>query len=268
VITRRAVLLGGLGVLGLAAASCSSHRVTGTIRSGIFDSRYRGGPTGWALIRPPGQERARLPVLVALHGRGSDHTGVYAGLHLDRYLAEAVASGLPPFAIASVDGGESSYWHPRGATDPAGMVIHEFLPLLARHGVITSRIGLYGWSMGGYGVLYLAERLRRERVAVLVAESPAIWHHSWQSAPGAFDDAADWRRHDIWPHLAALRGIAVKIDCGAADGFWPVTRDLRAGIRPTPAGGIEPGVHDSAFWTSQAPAAIRFAGQHLADVRR
>lgn len=264
VITRRAVLLGGLGAIGLAAAGCSSYRVTGTIRTGTFDSRYRGGPTGWAVIRPPGHERGRLPVLVALHARGSDHTGVYAGLHLDRNLADAVARGLPPFAIASVDGGASSYWHPRHGTDPAGMVIHEFLPLLARQGLITSRIGLYGWSMGGYGALYLAERLRRERVAAVVAESPAIWHHGWQSAAGAFDDAADWRQHDVWPHLAALRGIAVKIDCGAADGFAPVTRDLRARIHPTPAGGIEPGGHDTAFWTSRAPAAIRFVGQHLA----
>jgi S-formylglutathione hydrolase FrmB len=142
-------------------------------------------------------------------------------------------------------------------------VIHECLPLLADHGLRTGRIGLYGWSMGGYGVLYLAERLRADRVAVLVAESPAIWAHSWQSAAGAFDDAADWRRHNIWPHLANLHGIAVKIDCGAADGFWPITRELRARIHPRPAGGIEPGGHDAAFWTSQAPAAIQFVGHHL-----
>jgi hypothetical protein len=122
--------------------------------------------------------------------------------------------------------------------------------------------------MGGYGVLYLAERMRRTRVAVAIAQSPAIWHHSWQSAAGAFDDAEDWRRHDVWRHLAALRGIALKIDCGATDGFWPVTRDLRARIHPTPAGGIEPGGHDETFWTRQAPAAVRFAGHHLADVRR
>jgi hypothetical protein len=193
---------------------------------------------------------------------------VYAALHLDRYLADAVARGVPPFAIASVDGGSSSYWHPRHDTDPAGMVIHEFVPLLARQGILITRIGLYGWSMGGYGVLYLAEQLGQERVAVAIAESPAIWQHSWQSAGGAFDDAADWREHNIWPHLAALRGIAVRVDCGAGDGFWPVTRDLRAGIHPTPAGGIEAGGHDTAFWTSQAPAAIQFAGRHLADTGR
>jgi enterochelin esterase-like enzyme len=265
-ISRRGFLLGAAGAAGLACSGCTSYRVTGTIHTGTFTSRFRQGPTGWAIIYPPGHDRARLPVLVALHARGSDHTGVYAGLHLDRYLADAIAGGLPPFAIASVDGGEASYWHPRRGTDPAGMVIHEFLPLLARHGLITTRIGLYGWSMGGYGVLYLAERLRAQRVAVAVAESPAIWAHSWQSAAGAFDDAVDWRRHNIWPHLTDLHGIALKIDCGDSDGFWPITRELRARIHPRPAGGIEPGGHDAAFWTSQAPAAIRFVGRQLESV--
>jgi enterochelin esterase-like enzyme len=286
-ISRRAFLAGGLGAAGLAAAAgCSASSGssfvptgsrnagtetlgTGTIVAGSFVSRYRRADTGWAIVYPPGHVGDHLPVLVALHGRGGNHTSPYAQLHLDGYLADAVAQGLPPFAIASADGGSSSYWHPRTTpdrTDPAGMVIHEFLPLLARHGLRTSRIGLYGWSMGGYGALYLGERLGRRQVAVVVAESPAIWHHSWQSVQGAFDDAEDWRRHSIWRHLANLRGIAMKIDCGQSDGFWPVTRDLRARIHPTPAGGIEPGGHDGEFWESQAPAAIHFAGRHLAAV--
>lgn len=265
-ITRRTALRGALGLGALALAGCSSYHPTGRLVTGSFDSRLRGGRTGWAIVYPPGHEHARLPVLIALHGRGSDHTGFYAGLHLDRYLADVVGQGTPPFAIAGVDGGDASYWHRRQGTDPAGMVVHEFVPLLARHGLITSRVGFYGWSMGAYGTIYLAERLGRRRVAVAIAESPAIWHHSWQSAAGAFDDAADWRRHDIWPHLAALRGIPLRIDCGASDGFAPVTRDLRARIHPTPAGGIEPGNHDAAFWDSQAAAALRFAGRHLARV--
>ena len=38
------------------------------------------------------------------------------------------------------------------------MVLHEFLPLLdaARGLDVTDRIGLLGWSMGGYGALRLA----------------------------------------------------------------------------------------------------------------
>lgn len=261
-ITRRAALLAGIGGLGLLAGC--GYDATGTMYTGSFTSRYRGGAsTGWSLVYPPGHDRAPLPVLVTLHGRGGDHTTSFDGLHLDKYLARAVAAGAAPFAVASVDGGDAEYWHPRQGTDPAGMVVHEFLPLLHRRGLRTQRFGVYGWSMGGYGALYLATRLGRRRISVMVAESPAVWHHGWQSADGAFDDAEDFRRHRIWGHQQRLRGIAVRIDCGAADGFAPVTRDLRASIHPTPAGGIEPGGHDPTFWRSQAPAALRFVGEHL-----
>ncbi len=218
---------------------------------------------------PPGHDPgsgARLPVLVFLHTRGGDHGYAFGGgLHLDDYLADAVSHGAAPFAIAAADGGDHEYWHPRRGTDPAGMIVHEFLPLLARQGLAVDRIGLLGASMGGYGALYLAERLGPRRVAVMVAESPAIWHEAGQTVEGAFDDAADFARHTIFGsrHLARLHGIALRIDCGDGDGFAPITRDLRSLLHPTPAGGIEPGGHDGDFWRSQAPAQLRFVARHL-----
>jgi enterochelin esterase-like enzyme len=262
-ISRRAALFAGLG---LALAACGRDAPSaGTWTQGSFVSRYRGGArTGWTVLYPPGHDRARLPVLVVLHGRGGDHTQTYSSLHLDQHLAHVVKGGTRPFAIAAVDGGDHEYWHPRRGTDPAGMVIHEFLPLLAAHGLKTTRVGLLGWSMGGYGALYLATVLGTRRCAVSVAESPAIWHHSWQSVEGAFDNAADFDRHAIFGRQALLRDIALRIDCGASDGFAPVTRDLRASISPNPGGGIEPGGHDPAYWRSQAPAQLRFVGRHLA----
>ncbi len=59
---------------------------------------------------------------------------------------------MPPFAIATVDGG-TTYWHPRpNGEDAGGMVVDEFLPLLAEQGLRTDRSAFHGWSMGGYGV--------------------------------------------------------------------------------------------------------------------
>ncbi|HEX8095637.1 alpha/beta hydrolase, partial [Jatrophihabitans sp.] len=203
--------------------------------------------------------------LISLHGRGGSHRDSFAGsLHLHRFLADAVAHGSAPFAIASVDGGDHEYWHPRRDTDPAGMVIDEFLPLLGRRGLDTTRIGLLGWSMGGYGALYLAGALGAQRTAVAIAESPAVWHRAGDSAAGAFDDAEDFDEHAIFGRTSLLDGIPVRLDCGAADGFAPVTRDLRAALSPTPAGGIEPGGHDAGYWRSQAAAQLRFAATHLA----
>ena len=268
-LTRRAALVGG-ALVTLAACSSLPDGVPdvdgGPLVSGSFRSRYRHTGVGWTIAYPPGNHPGRLPVLVFLHMRGGDHNAAFgSSLHLDKYLADAVRHGTRPFAIASVDGGDHDYWHPRRGTDPAGMVVHEFLPLLSRHGLDVRRIGLLGPSMGGYGALYLAESLGRSRVAVAVAESPAIWPTAAQTVAGAFDDAADFAAHTIFGarRLQRLHGIALRIDCGASDGFAPITRELRARVHPTPAGGIEPGGHDSTFWRSQAPAQLRFVARNL-----
>jgi enterochelin esterase-like enzyme len=268
-ITRRTILIGGLGGLGLALAGCTPDGVpdvgTGPMVSGSFHSSHRHMDVGYAISYPPGSSDGdRLPVLVTLHGRGGDHTTAFhRSLYLDKYQAQVTKEGIRPFAIAAVDGGDHEYWHPRRDGDPAAMVSQEFIPLLGQHGLDVRKVGLLGWSMGGYGAVYLASRMGRDRVSAMVAESPAIWHHSWQSVQGAFDDAEDWNKHTIWGQQRALRGIALRIDCGSDDGFAPVTRDLRATLHPTPAGGIEPGAHDSSYWRSQAPAQFRWLAPHL-----
>ena len=152
-LTRRAALLAG-ALATLAACSSLPDGVpdiaSGPLVSGSFRSRYRHTTVGWTIAYPPGEHTARLPVLVVLHMRGGDHNDAFgSSLHLDKYLADAVNHGVRPFAIASVDGGDHEYWHPRRGTDPAGMVVHEFLPLLAGHGLDVTRIGLLGPSMGG-----------------------------------------------------------------------------------------------------------------------
>ncbi|HEY8828225.1 MAG TPA: alpha/beta hydrolase-fold protein [Jatrophihabitantaceae bacterium] len=277
-ISRRALLLGGLGIVGVAAVSQAGlDRVVDDLPSGVPDvaagamvsgdfvsSRRNGARTGWTIAYPPGHGAERLPVLIALHGRTGDHHDAFgASLHLERFLADGVRHGMQPFAIASVDGGDHTYWHPRRDGDAAAMVIDEFIPLLAKHGLATARIALLGWSMGGYGALYLAGGLGRSRVLAMVAESPAIWHEAGQSAAGAFDDDADFDAHAIFGRLGLLDAIPARIDCGDRDGFAPVTRDLRAALSPTPAGGIEPGAHDDTYWRSQAPAQLQFVAAHI-----
>ncbi len=238
----------------------------GRLASGSFVSAARhGARTSWTVAYPPGPDRDGLPVLISLHGRGGSHRDSFAGsLQLHRYLADAVHRGSAPFAIAAVDGGDHEYWHPRRDTDPAAMVLSEFLPLLRGRGLDTSRVGLFGWSMGGYGALYLAGRLGPARTAVALAESPAIWHQAGQSADGAFDDADDFDKHAVFGRLGLLDGIPLRLDCGSSDGFAVVTRDLRSALSPTPAGGISPGGHDAGYWRSQAAAQLRFAAEHLA----
>jgi len=121
--------------------------------SGSFASRHRlGAETGWSVLYP-GPRPRRLPVLVALHGLHGDHRSWVTELGIDRFLVTAVQSGVPPFAIATVDCG-SAYWHPRpDGEDSGAMVTDEFPPLLSRQGLDTGRLGFHGYSMGGYGSL-------------------------------------------------------------------------------------------------------------------
>ena len=225
-----------------------------TYVDGSFVSAARGGvPTNWAIARPPGQTAPLRPV-IALHGKGQDAAGVMAG-GVEQGLAQAVAAGIPPFAVVAVDGG-GGYWHKRASGDDSGaMVLDELIPMLGEQGLDTSRVGFLGWSMGGYGALLLGARLGPARTAAICAVSPALWTSSGAAAPGAFDGADDYAANSVWG-LPALGSIPIRIDCGNSDPFYSATKQFIAQLPTPPAGGFSPGGHDGAFWSSQLPAEI------------
>ncbi|MFE4468167.1 alpha/beta hydrolase [Leifsonia sp. NPDC056824] len=234
--------------------------------SGSFVSAARLGATvGWTVSYPPGSKPGdALPVLIALHGFGGDHRAAFgSGLGLDRFLAQAVQHGARPFAVASADGG-NTYWHRRATGEDAGaMLTDEFVPLLAKAGLDTTKVAFLGWSMGGYGALHLTGALGPARVASVVAESPAIWHTAKEAAHGAFDGAADFAANTPFGHEAALAGIPLRVDCGTGDGFCPNVQDYVAGLHPRPAGGFTPGGHDLDYWRREAPAQLAFTASHF-----
>lgn len=259
-LSRRAVLRLGVGAaagaMALAGApfSAASPVSAPTFTSGSFVSAARGGTnTNWAIARPPGQTGKLRPV-IALHGKGQDAAGVMAG-GVEQGLAEAVAAGLPPFAVVAVDGG-GSYWHKRASGEDSGaMVLDELIPMLGDQGLDTSRVGFLGWSMGGYGALLLGSRLGPARTAAICAVSPALWTSSGAAAPGAFDSAADYAANSVWGQ-PALGSIPIRIDCGNSDPFYSATKQFIAQLPNPPAGGFSPGGHDGGFWSSQLPAEI------------
>lgn len=286
-VTRRALLIGGLGVVAAGAAGVAGieagllpgrttlHAVLGLngepgevpdvsrgpAVSGSFVSGARAGTEcGWTVSYPPGTSPGdRMPVVVVLHGYDGDHETAFASLGFDRFQAAAGAD----FAVASVDGG-NGYWHPRReGGDSGAMVTDEFLPLLTDQGLDTSRVGFIGWSMGGYGALLLASRLGPERVAAVVAQSPAMWSDGAHSPDGAFDDAEDYAAHDLAGRQSELDGIAVRIDCGTGDGFYPVVREYVDGFATAPEGGFEGGGHDVAYWRRVAAPEFDFLTRHI-----
>lgn len=225
-----------------------------TMVTGSFVSAARGGVnTNWAIARPPGQSAPLRPV-IALHGKGSDAATVMAG-GVEQGLAQAVAAGLPPFAVVAVDGG-GSYWHSRTSGEDAGkMVLDELIPMLGGQGLDTSRVAFLGWSMGGYGALLLGARLGPARTAAITAVSPALWTSSGAAAPGAFDGPDDFAANTVFG-LPALASIPIRIDCGNSDPFYSATKQFIAQLPNPPAGGFSPGGHDGGYWSSQLPGEL------------
>ncbi|MBA8802918.1 pimeloyl-ACP methyl ester carboxylesterase [Nocardioides ginsengisegetis] len=292
-ISRRSLILGGTAVVGVAAVAGAGvgieRRVLpgrpwlqqhlglngdpgtvpdiepGPVVSGSFTSRHRlGAETGWSLVMPP-VSTGILPLVVALHGLGEDHatlTGPSFGL--GRYLAQYVAQGGEPFAIATVDGG-TSYWHPRpSGEDASAMVTDELLPRLAGHGVATHRYGLIGWSMGGYGALRLAGLLGNEVVPAVVASSPALWTDADDASDSGFSSPEEYEQNTVFGHQSDLAGIAVRIDVGTGDPFFPAVVDYVAGFPDGTVVAInEPGGHDTGYWRRMLPEQLAFLGASL-----
>jgi S-formylglutathione hydrolase FrmB len=274
-LSRRAVLgaaAGGVllaacddGSSGQAIAVPATPRGTrGGLVSGTFVSgAMRGRRLGWGVCYPPGSsQHDRLPVCLVLHGRGRNWRSTYDELALGHYLT--VAARGRPFALASVDAGDHSYYHPRrNGTDAQAMLLDEYLPRLAARGLQTDRVAVMGWSMGGYGALLLAEKLGPDRIAAVAADSPALWLRPGQTAPGAFDDAADYRRHDVFAGRPRLAGIPVRVAIGTSDPFVAATHAFVRQVPDLAAAVFRPGGHTGAFWRRTAPAQLAFVARHL-----
>jgi len=255
------MLCGGLAGTTALVAGCGSKNTI----SGRFDSALMADPVGWSVYYPEGTKPGdRLPVVVVLHGRGGNHDSAFSALHLDGVVDALHHGGGPAIAVASVDGGDHGYWHRRtDGTDAGTMVAHDFVPLLRRKGLDTGRLGLYGYSMGGYGALLLTGK-RLVRPKAVVASSPALFPSAGATAPGAYDSPMDFARNDVYAHPEWERGIPTRIDIGDRDPFVGATRDYLARLHPSAAGGVHPGAHDRDFWRRWAPAQFAFLGRHLA----
>ncbi|MFU8851180.1 alpha/beta hydrolase [Micromonospora sp. SL1-18] len=250
--------------------------------TGSFRSAARRRQVGFAIAYPPGYAPgARLPVCLALHGYAADaRTAVDAAGYPEflvgdgsgsrrgvgrAELAKALPHGGAPFVLAAPDGGDG-YWHPHSDDDPLGMLVDEFLPLLAERGLRTDRVAVAGWSMGGYGAL-VAALTYPGRFRAVVATSPAIFH-SYDDAKrvnaGAFDSAAEWGRYDVTARAREFADMPVRIAIGAADPFAKAVRTLRDRLPDPGTVEISTGCHDNDFWRSVAPGQVRAISAALA----
>ena len=208
------------------------------------------GPRRETVVIPPRGARAGRPLLVFLHGRSNDEDS-----NLDDEMFAALRRlGRRAPVVAFPSGGDASYWHDRPGGAWGTYVLKDVIPQTGRRFKTDGRVALAGMSMGGFGAYDLALRAGRAFCAV-GGHSPALWTEAGQTAPGAFDDAADFARHDVIGVARSQPGRFARqplwLDAGTEDPFDPGDRAFVQALR---AAGVPitvrraPGGHERSYW--------------------
>ena len=242
------VLLAAL-VSVLSACGSTEQKLAAPPKETTFalQSKLLGRTMYEELVTPAGGGEGR-PLLVFLHGYGGTPSGtVSPGLiaALRRLGDRAPVVLLPE--------GFTGWWHDRDEAPWGSYVLDEVIPAgLERSGADPDRVAIGGISMGGFGALDLG-RLAPERFCAVGGHSPAVYARGSDDALFAFDDPADFARHDL---LTLARSTSpydapVWLDVGDQDSLLPATETL---ARELEADGADvsfhvwPGGHTGPYW--------------------
>jgi S-formylglutathione hydrolase FrmB len=234
-----------------------------TLSHQTLKSRYAHRTLRMALVQPAGASTER-PLLVFLHGRGDN--GEDSNLN-DAFFAALHALGDRAPAVVFPNGGNHGYWHDRRGARWAQYVLKEVIPLAVRElHADPRRVAIGGISMGGFGALDIA-RLHPKRFCAVGAHSPALWQTGGETAPGAFDDAQDFARHDVIGAARRNPGLLgstpVWLDAGTRDPFVPGDRAFDRAL-PSVRLRAYPGDHHGPYWRAHYGAYLRFYAAALA----
>ncbi len=219
----------------------------GRVRLETVYSTARGHEVDLFTAVPAGYGDGKgLPVVVVLHGASATASDLES-FGLPRFLTASVRAGTEPFALAGADGGATS-WEPGADGDnPRRMVVEEMPRWLTERGFDPGRRALWGWSMGGYGALRIAE-LDPGWAAAVAAFSPAVG-----TGDAVFDAAG------------ALAPTPLAIWCGREDALYASVRALVDSlVRRPEIVSYADGGHTRVFWNDHTLEAFEFLGRHLA----
>jgi S-formylglutathione hydrolase FrmB len=188
-------------------------------------------------------------LIVLLHGRGSG-----PGQFLSNELFAALDKPNAPVVVLPY-GGDHGYWHDRGDGNWGSRVLGFVIPDARRRFQTSGKVAIGGISMGGYGALHLAS-VRPGDFCAVGGHSAAVWTSAGATAPGAFDDAEDYARNDVFAAVPKLRGLPVWLDNGDRDPFLAADAQLARELHITQH--VWPGGHDSAYWNAHIAQYLRF----------
>jgi enterochelin esterase-like enzyme len=274
---RRAPLLLVVGLLiaGVVAAavvlaagldSGSPNRHGGAMQSFTVDSKFVKERLEQQVAVPDGGAAGR-PLLVLLHGRNSKPADMFPS----SFWAELARLGNAAPVVVAVNGGASSYYHDRKSGAWGRYLFREAIPqAVAKYRVDAKRIAIGGTSMGGFGALDLA-RLHPKSFCAVGGHSAAIWKTGGETPKGAFDNARDFKKHDIYAAATDKKtpyaGQKLWIDVGRDDPFRQADTAFSRALKK---GGADvtfhvfPGGHGQAYYAAHAAEYLQFYSSALA----
>ncbi len=221
-------------------------------------SAARGTDVDLVLITPEGVPPSGLPVCLALHGRGA-RARTFLELGVPAALTQAVREGVPPFAVAALDG--DHYWVDVGEDDDPQRMLTDEVPGWLAGRDLRPASAVFGISMGGFGALRFA---RAHPDLKAVATASAALFVSWPDARSrkVFSDEANWRAEEPLLHTGELRADALGVWCGESDPFLGADRKLVKAVSPA-VSKFSPGGHKDEYWRGILPDVLKFVGQRL-----
>jgi S-formylglutathione hydrolase FrmB len=171
-------------------------------------------------------------------------------------------------------GGADSYWHNRADGAWGSYVLHEVIPdsIKLLH-ADPRRVAIGGLSMGGFGALDIA-RLDPRRFCAVGGHSAALWFRGADTAPGSFDNRADFARNDV---IGAAKehnpypALPVWLDVGTEDPFRTTDTALARLLRSDGARvafQLWPGSHEPSYWARHWSSYLHFYAHALARCHR
>ncbi len=218
------------------------------------------------VVLPRGDVAGR-PLLIFLTGKNQDPTQI--GGDAMQAAIGRLGDRAPVVVLPANDGG--SYWHDRRSGRWRQYVLDEAIPAaLERYDLDASRVAIGGISMGGAGAFSIAARSDRPFCAV-GGHSAAFWS-SWDgSAPGAYDDAEDFRRNEPTAPILAGEvsyGTPLWLDIGRSDPFVDTNRRVVDALRRNGeqlTARFPAGDHDGAYWRTHMADWMAFYASALDD---
>lgn len=253
-----------------SGSSLPAVEVPASATAGIAVERYdlRSQAAGRRLVQtvvlPPGDVRGR-PLLILLHGKAQD-PATLASAPLRAALAR-LGRRAPVVVLPADDGG--SYWHDRRSGRWARYVLHEVLPrTIRRYALDGRRVAIGGISMGGAGAFALA-RAAPGRFCAVGGHSAALWPSAGATAPGAYDDAADFRRNDPVAPVRAGRfryRVPLWLDAGRDDPFRATQASFATALRRNGERLVQrswAGGHENRYWQRHMGSYLDFYSKAL-----